>query len=62
MIKQFVTTSYRDLREAMIDDPVFAQGVRQLQELFGYIECLNGEAQYGFVYDPFIIRGLDYYT
>lgn len=62
VIKEFVQLSVDDLTEDFVDNKEFASGVQQLKEVFTYIGLLNTDLGDVFVYDPFIVRWLDYYT
>ncbi|MDD3262947.1 MAG: ATP phosphoribosyltransferase regulatory subunit [Candidatus Absconditabacteria bacterium] len=58
----FVVCKLEDLGSYGLDNDNFKRGVVELQEVFGYIKALNPDNKYKLVFDPYIIRGLDYYT
>ena len=61
-IKIFVWLSIDELTPDFVENDEFARGVEQMQEVFRYIRELYQWEDGWFVYDPFIVRGLDYYT
>ncbi len=58
----FVTCNIENLSSYWLENDNFKRGVKELQEVFWYIKALNPDAKYKLVFDPYIIRGLDYYT
>jgi len=62
VVQQFVITSIDDLTENFVDNDEFTKWVRELKEVFAGLRLLNTDLWDVFVYDPFIVRGLDYYT
>lgn len=61
-ILDFVTCKLEDLTSYKLENENFKRGVAELQEVFWYIKALNPDNTYKLVFDPYIIRGLDYYT
>ncbi len=62
VIKSFLTLWLQWLREDFIPNDEFAKWVRELKEVVSVIALLNKDLWEVFVYDPFIVRWLDYYT
>lgn len=58
----FVKCTLENLDSYWLENSNFKRGVQELQEVFWYIKALNPDDQYRLVFDPYIIRGLDYYT
>lgn len=58
----FVNCKLEDLSSYWLENDNFKRGVKELQEVFWYIKALNPDNKYKLVFDPYIIRGLDYYT
>lgn len=58
----FVNCTLEDLNTYWLENDNFKRGVQELQEVFWYIKALNPDAKYKLVFDPYIIRWLDYYT
>jgi len=50
------------LWENFIDNEQYRKWYLELQEVFTHINNLNKITKYRFAFDPFIMRGLDYYT
>jgi len=61
-ILAFTQTKLEDLSFDMANNETFKRGVQEIQEVLKNIQRLNEIDWLHFVYDPFIIRGLDYYT
>lgn len=62
LVQWFIWTSLYELDENLMNHDLFQQWVRELQKVFAYLDILDVEKQYSFVFDPFIMRWLDYYT
>ncbi|MCX6823011.1 MAG: ATP phosphoribosyltransferase regulatory subunit [candidate division SR1 bacterium] len=58
----FTTTKLADLTESSASSEKFVKGLTELKEVMKHIDLLNVSYDFSFVYDPFIVRGLDYYT
>lgn len=59
----FLMYGIDELQPNFVDNDIFAQWVTELKEVFRILRMLNTElSKEVFVYDPFIVRGLDYYT
>lgn len=58
----FVNLSIENLQSYWLENDNFKRGVAELQEVFWYIKALNPSNTYKLVFDPYIIRWLDYYT
>jgi len=61
-ILSFLKTPLAQLTEDLADNATFKRGIIEIQEVMKHIDLLNTTDKLHFVYDPFIIRGLDYYT
>lgn len=59
---QFTQTKLQDLSIDLANNDVFNRGLKEIQEVMANINLLNQSDWFSFVYDPFIIRWLDYYT
>ena len=55
-------TSFNALDPNLIDNDLYRQGYKELQEVLSFVDGLNQRKKYNIVRDPYIIRGLDYYT
>ena len=62
IVQQFLSFDITTLSEDFIDNEEYRTGVGQLKEVFASLNLLNTDLGNIFVYDPFIVRGLDYYT
>lgn len=58
----FTTTKLADLTESSASSEKFVKWLTELKEVMKHIDLLNVSYDFSFVYDPFIVRGLDYYT
>lgn len=58
----FTETKLEDLSEKLSTSEKFKRGLTELQEVMNHIGLLNTSYGFTFLYDPFIVRGLDYYT
>lgn len=58
----FTTTQLDDLIEKFSSSEKFVKWLVELKEVMKHIELLNTSYGFSFVYDPFIVRWLDYYT
>lgn len=58
----FVNCKLDDLWSYWLENDNFKRGVQELQEVFWYIKTINPDNKYKLVFDPYIIRWLDYYT
>lgn len=61
-IISFVQTHFDRLDPNLVDNDVYRKGYQELQEVLRFVDGLNQEKKYTIVWDPCIIRGLDYYT
>lgn len=61
-ILSFVQSNFNGLSSDLIDNDSYRKGYQELQEVFRFIHGLDEEKKYNIVRDPYIIRGLDYYT
>jgi len=61
-IQSFIALWIDELSENFIENEEFAQWVRDLKEVFTTLRMLNTNLWEVFIYDPFIVRWLDYYT
>lgn len=61
-IVSFVQTNFDRLDPNLVDNDVYRKGYQELQEVLRFVDGLNQEKKYTIVWDPCIIRGLDYYT
>ena len=58
----FIQTSFDRLDPNLVDDDMYRRWYQELQEVLRFVDGLNQEKKYTIVWDPCIIRGLDYYT
>jgi len=58
----FVNCKLENLWSYWLENENFKKGVTELQEVFWYIKALNSDNTYNLIFDPYIIRWLDYYT
>lgn len=61
-ILKFVSTKLEDLSEEFADTASFKKWLTELKEVMKHIQLLNASYGFSLIYDPFIVRGLDYYT
>ena len=61
-IIEFTTTKLEDLTESFAPSEKFLKWLTELKEVMKHIGLLNTSYGFSFIYDPFIVRGLDYYT
>lgn len=62
IIKTFINTDLMQLDLDFVDNAMFAKWVKELQYVFALLNEFNKELWPVFKYNPFIVRGLDYYT
>ena len=58
----FVQSTFDTLDVGLVDNDMYRRGYQELQEVLRFVDGLNKEKKYSIVWDPYIIRGLDYYT
>ncbi len=62
-VEDFVATPIHELDSNNYDNnELFAQWVQEIQQVFSYFGKLNADNAISVYYDPFIVRGLAYYT
>ncbi len=61
-IMAFVHSSFSDLSLDLVDNDMYRRWYAELKEMMTYVQWLNKDGIYKIVWDPRIIRGLDYYT
>ncbi len=61
-IVSFVQSNFDRLDANLVDNDLYRKGYQELQEVLRFVDGLNQEKKYAIVWDPCIIRGLDYYT
>ncbi len=61
-VKQFLSLWLDNLDEKFIQHPLFIQWVSELKEVFVHLHLMWSDVWTRYVYDPFIVRWLDYYT
>ncbi|MCX6824248.1 MAG: histidine--tRNA ligase [candidate division SR1 bacterium] len=61
-IISFVQCNFDRLDPNLVDNDNYRRGYQELQEVLRFVDGLNQEKKYNIVWDPYIIRGLDYYT
>lgn len=61
-ILEFVQTDFARLDPNLVDNDLYRRGYAELKEVFGYVAGLNKQNRYNIIWDPYVIRGLDYYT
>jgi len=59
---EFTSYSLEKLPKDLVDNDEYRRGYTELQEVFTSLKMLNLKNEYKIVFDPYIIRGLDYYT
>jgi len=59
---EFTSYSLESLPKDLVDNDEYRRGYAELKEVFTYVKALNPNNEYKIVFDPYIIRGLDYYT
>lgn len=58
----FVQCNFDRLDPNLVDNDTYRKWYQELQEVLHFVDGLNQEKKYNIVWDPCIIRGLDYYT
>jgi histidyl-tRNA synthetase len=58
----FVQSNFEKLDPHLVDNDLYRRWYQELQEVFRFVDGLNQGKKYTIVWDPCIIRGLDYYT
>ena len=58
----FVQSNFDRLDPNLVDNDNYRKWYQELQEVLRFVDWLNQEKKYNIVWDPCIIRGLDYYT
>ncbi len=61
-ILTFVQCDFDRLDSNLVDNDNYRKWYKELQEVLRFVDWLNQEKKYAIVWDPCIIRGLDYYT
>ena len=61
-ILAFVQCDFDRLDSNLVDNDNYRKWYQELQEVLHFVDGLNQEKKYSIVWDPCIIRGLDYYT
>jgi len=61
-IISFVQSNFDRLDPNLVDNDNYRRWYQELQEVLRFVDGLNQENKYTIVWDPYIIRGLDYYT
>lgn len=61
-IVSFVQSNFDRLDPNLVDNDMYRKWYQELQEVLRFVDGLNQEKKYAIVWDPCIIRGLDYYT
>lgn len=61
-ILSFVQTKMDRLDPNLVDNELYRKGYEELQAVFRFVDGLNQENKYTIIWDPYIIRWLDYYT
>lgn len=61
-IISFVKSDFASLDPNLVDNDLYRKWYQELQEVLGFVNGLNQEKKYTIIWDPCIIRGLDYYT
>jgi len=61
-IISFVQCNFDRLDPNLVDNDTYRRWYQELQEVLRFVSGLNQEHKYAIVWDPYIIRGLDYYT
>lgn len=58
----FIQSNFDRLDPNLVDNDNYRRWYQELQEVLRFVDGLNQEKKYNIVWDPYIIRGLDYYT
>ncbi len=58
----FVQSTFDTLDPNLVDNDLYRRGYQELQEVLSFVHGLNKDGKYRIIRDPYIIRGLDYYT
>lgn len=58
----FVQSNFDRLDPNLVDNDLYRRWYQELQEVLRFVDGLNQEKKYTIIWDPYIIRGLDYYT
>ena len=61
-ILAFVQNNFDRLDPNLVDNDNYRKWYQELKEVLHFVDGLNQEKKYAIVWDPCIIRGLDYYT
>ena len=61
-IINFTQTKFENLNPNLVDNEDYIRWYLELQEVLKYVNDLNVDWKFKIVWDPCIIRGLDYYT
>jgi len=61
-ILTFVQSNFEKLDPNLVNNDNYRKWYQELQEVLRFVDGLNQEKKYTIVWDPCIIRGLDYYT
>ncbi len=61
-IVAFVQCNFDRLDPNLVDNDLYRRWYAELKEVLRFVDGLNQEKKYTIVWDPCIIRGLDYYT
>jgi len=61
-IMSFVQSTFSHLSPDLVDNDMYRRGYAELKEMMLYVDGLNQGGKYTIIWDPRIIRGLDYYT
>lgn len=61
-ILAFVQSTFDTLDPKLVSNDLYSKWYQELQEVFRFIDGLNQEGKCRIVRDPYIVRGLDYYT
>jgi histidyl-tRNA synthetase len=58
----FVQSNFDRLDPNLVENDLYRKWYQEVQEVLRFVDGLNQEKKYNIVWDPCIIRGLDYYT
>lgn len=61
-IINFVKSTFDKLDPNLVDNETYRKGYQELQDVLKYVNILNKNNKYKIIWDPCIIRWLDYYT
>jgi histidyl-tRNA synthetase len=61
-IMDFIQCDFERLDPNLVDNDLYRRGYAELQQVLGFVDSLNQAKKYTIVWDPCIIRWLDYYT